>query len=144
MLIVALSNEFFVCDPYDHFRRKSSESRSLYDENCVIDKCDHMDYCPVSEYSTASRAKYLRASVFPCFLFVFKRHLKCHHSFMVDVNSGFVVPLGQMRSRKSRVPFALFSFELFTCNNNIGIKKKRKRSKTKHIYKRIFPINSIA
>lgn len=43
------------------------------------------------EYSTASRAKYLRASVFSCFLFVFKRHLKCHYSFIDDVNSGFVV-----------------------------------------------------
>ena len=81
------------------------------DEHCVIDKCDHMDYCPLSEYSTASRAKYLRASVFPCFLFVFKRHRKCHRSFMAGVNSGFVVLLGQIKSREtSRHCPLLFSY----------------------------------
>lgn len=54
------------------------------------------------EYSAASRAKYLRDSVFSCFLPVFKRHLKCHHSFTRDVNSGFVVPLlGCAKNSKS-------------------------------------------
>jgi len=68
----------------------------------------------------ASRAKYLCASVFSCFLSVFKRHLKCHREFTRGVNGGLAARfLGQSESLL-RAPLLARPFHRICMKNENG------------------------